>query len=189
MKSILNLPAISGVYLIKNTVTNQKCVGSSVNIKKRCNSHRCMLNNGNHANVKLQRSYKKYGADAFSFSVLEAVKEDNVIESERKWIGELMPEFNLREVVETNRGIKLSLITRKKMSLAHKGKLLSLARLSALDKLYKNRIGKPVTGKTKESLRLGPISLIGKPQSEATRTKISESKKGKKFNKYTRKYE
>lgn len=189
MKSILNLPSVSGVYMIENTITNQAYIGSSANIKKRCNSHRCLLNNGKHTNIKLQRSYIKYGADAFSFTVLAVVDTGSLLEKESDLVDSMRPFFNIRIVVQSNMGTRLSDITKKKMSDAHKGKPLSLAQMAALSNLHKKRIGKPVTGKVKESLRLGPISLIGKHLSQETKMKISLSRKGKKFNKLTRKYE
>ncbi len=52
--------------------------------------------------------------------------------------------------------------------------------MDALKKAQKNRIGKPVSGKTKDALKLGPISMIGKPKSDLTKGKISQSKKGEK---------
>ena len=189
MKSILNLPRVSGVYFIKNIQTGQLYIGSSQNIKKRCNAHRCALNNGKHSNQKLQRSYTKYGASAFDFKVLEQIDGDEVIDAERRWVKEMRPYFNIREVVESNKGVKLSKETRKRMSEAQKGKPMSEAKRINLEKLHKNRIGKPVTGRAKESLKLGPASLIGKPQSDSTRLKVSQSKIGRKFNKETRKFE
>ena len=189
MKSILNLPHASGVYIIENTKTKQSYIGSSVNIKKRCNAHRCALMNDKHANTKLQRSYNKYGSGVFSFRVLEATHPDKIIDAERKWIGKLHPYFNLRIVVESNRGVKLSELTRKRMSDAHKKRELSEVQLVNLHRLHKNRIGKPVTGKVKEALKLGPKSLIGKEVSQETREKIRQSKLGRKFNKETRRFE
>jgi group I intron endonuclease len=189
MKSILNLPSKSGVYIIENIKTKQCYIGSSINIKKRCNAHRCLLNNEKHPNSKMQRSYKKYGSQHFCFRIIELTSHENIIDSERLWINKMNPEFNLREVVESNKGIKLSDETRKRMSISRKGKPLSDAQIQNINQLNQNRIGKQVTGKTKECLRLGPISLIGKSPSESTRLKISQSKIGRKLNPLTRKYE
>jgi group I intron endonuclease len=188
MKSILNIPSKSGIYLIKNIITGQSYIGSSINMQKRCNAHRCLLNNNKHTNVKLQRAYIKYGESSFEFKVIEFIDVENLIEREQQIVNRENPYFNIRIVVENSRGIKLSEQTKKRMSDAKKGKPLSEARLAQLLILAKNRIGKPVTGKAKESLKLGPISNIGKHKSQITKDKIRESKLGKKFNKLTRKY-
>lgn len=189
MKKVLGIPQKSGIYCIENTETSQCYIGSSANMQKRCNAHRCLLNNGKHKNVKLQRSYIKYGFESFHFFVIEFTEVNDLIRLEQKIVSEKDPFFNLRIVVDGNRGIKLSSETKSKMSASHKRGGLSEAQLANLQNIQKNRIGKPVTGKVKESLKLGPLSLTGKPKSEKTKELIRLSKVGKKFNKETRKYE
>lgn len=189
MKSILNIPSESGVYIIENTSTGQAYIGSSSNMRKRCNAHRCLLENGKHTNIKLQRSYKKYGESKFSIRTLECTLPEEIIQAEQGWVDRLRPFFNIRPVVESSRGVKLSEETRIKMSLAQKGKPISKAKADVLHMLHQNRVGVPVAGKVKEALRLGPLSRIGKPVSEETRRKIGEARKGKKWNKETRTYE
>jgi len=189
VKPVLNIPAKSGVYIIKNTKTNQSYIGSSINMQKRCNAHRCLLNNSKHTNIKLQRSYAKYGEGVFVFSVLEFSNPGKIIERERFFVDAENPFFNIRVVIQSNIGIKLSKKTRLRMSISKKGKPLSEAQLAHLHNLHKKRIGKKVAGKVKEALKLGPISLIGKHLNQITKDKIRHSKLGKKFNNLTRKYE
>lgn len=62
----LNFP---GVYTITCTANGRTYVGQAVNIRKRWSFHRWQLNKGTHDNSHLQRSWVKYGADAFVFAV------------------------------------------------------------------------------------------------------------------------
>ena len=59
-----------GVYVIKCKVNDRFYIGVSKNIKARWNEHRSDLKNNKHHSVKLQRSYNKYGIDAFEYLVI-----------------------------------------------------------------------------------------------------------------------
>lgn len=61
----------SGVYIIYNTKTGMIYIGSSYNLRERWKSHKTQLNCGKHENLKLQDAWKKDGAAAFKFYVLE----------------------------------------------------------------------------------------------------------------------
>lgn len=58
----------SGIYSIKNTVTGQSYIGSSKYIPGRLAHHKHHLRNDKHDNVWLQRSWNKYGEQAFEFN-------------------------------------------------------------------------------------------------------------------------
>jgi group I intron endonuclease len=55
------------VYAIKNIVTGQSYVGSTNSWRHRKAGHLHMLRKGKHHSVWLQRSWNKYGPDAFIF--------------------------------------------------------------------------------------------------------------------------
>ena len=57
----------SGIYKITNKVNGKFYIGSSVDLKDRWRRHRSHLKNGSHVNTHLQRSYNKYGKEAFIF--------------------------------------------------------------------------------------------------------------------------
>lgn len=185
----ISIPNKSGIYCIQNDLTGQKYIGSSVKIKKRITAHISLLRNRKHANIKLQRSFDKYGEKVFSFTVLELINEEFLIIREQYNVDAICPFFNIREIVQSSRGVKLSKETKSKMSIAKKGKPLNSRQKEVLSNNQKNRIGVPVKGKVKDSLKLGPLSMIGKKRSIDTIEKIRLSKLGKKFNKITRKYE
>lgn len=64
-------PKIAGVYHIRNTVTGEVYIGSSVDIMGRLAHHRGYLTRGNHVNNRLQANWNEHGADAFDFGVTE----------------------------------------------------------------------------------------------------------------------
>jgi len=59
------------VYMIKNTVNGKVYIGSSVDANNRYKSHTSHLKKGVHHSVRLQRSFDKYGEEAFVFIVLK----------------------------------------------------------------------------------------------------------------------
>jgi group I intron endonuclease len=83
-----------GIYRIKNLVNGKIYYGSSKNIEKRWRTHKNNLNNRKHHNVHLQRSWNKYGENAFVFEVVEECEENLLLEKEQKYL-DLNPDFNI----------------------------------------------------------------------------------------------
>ena len=104
----------SGVYAITNTKTGAQYVGSAVNIASRWAAHRHALTHHKKAPPKLQRAWDKYGADAFSFSVLEECAPDACIATEQKYIDALRPYYNTRRDAASNFGVRWSAETNRK---------------------------------------------------------------------------
>ncbi|MCE5248600.1 GIY-YIG nuclease family protein [bacterium] len=73
-----------GVYLIRNLATGKVLVGSSVNLPAARNR---FIDMGSHGNAELQEDYKKYGANNFSFEVVETL--DPVDDPNHDYVGEL----------------------------------------------------------------------------------------------------
>ncbi|MDQ7818679.1 MAG: GIY-YIG nuclease family protein [Melioribacteraceae bacterium] len=119
----------TGVYLIFCLENKRVYVGSAAcvgGIKKRFNSHRATLRKNRHHSILLQRSWNKYGEDAFLFTPLEYIDEPTrCIEREQWWIDRLKPFFNICLIAGSPLGKKHSEEARKRMSLSHKGKKLS----------------------------------------------------------------
>lgn len=81
--------AITGIYQIKNALTNECYVGSSINVQKRLSDHIKHLASGTHINKLLQNSWKEYGFENFVLGVLEVVENDkDLLEREIYWIQE-----------------------------------------------------------------------------------------------------
>lgn len=76
----------SGIYRIRNLKTGRSYIGSSRNIPKRWAQHRCDLRAGRHHCVYLQRSWNKYGEEAFVFEVEESCKSKDLKEREKHFL-------------------------------------------------------------------------------------------------------
>lgn len=136
-----------GIYKIRNIITDAAYYGQTAeNFQRRYWLHRWTLRNGSHCNAHLQKSWNKYGEDAFEFSVVEVLPADHLDEREKYWIAlqresgrcyniqdggqpatiaVLSPETR-KHIGELNRqrmlGTKLSEETRTKMSASRKGR-------------------------------------------------------------------
>lgn len=58
-----------GIYVVRNTVTKQFYIGSSIDLKRRKRKHFSHLRQGKHHCSHLQRSFRKYGEENFVFEV------------------------------------------------------------------------------------------------------------------------
>lgn len=120
----------SGVYLITNLVNGKVYVGSSAYISKRWAAHKRALRDGNHHNRYLQSSAKKHGHENFQFTMLETCDASNeaLKSTEQRYIDaygscERNVGYNLSPSAYNNLGIKFSEETRKRMSIAFKGRI------------------------------------------------------------------
>lgn len=79
-----------GIYAIRNTITGQTYVGSSADLDARGAQHARMAGIGSWDIPKLRTSIKEHGADAFTFEILEDVKDPALLkEREQFWIEKL----------------------------------------------------------------------------------------------------
>lgn len=111
-----------GIYCIENKINKKKYIGSSKDVYKRKNRHFSELKNLKHKNVKLQRSYNKYGKDNFSFYVIEFVENENeLIIREQHYIDSIKPEYNINLIANSSLGVKRSEETKEKVRQANLG--------------------------------------------------------------------
>lgn len=134
-----------GIYEIINLINNKSYIGSSSDISRRFLSHQSKLKNLIHPNTHLQNAWNKYGENAFEFRILEACKKDELLEKEQEWLDfyrfnnlwDLL--YNIRIIVSSNLGISFSEESRKRISKAQKGKIISD---STREKMSKAAIGR-----------------------------------------------
>lgn len=87
----------SGVYMILNTVTGDRYIGSSKNIVKRIRFQKWAMKSlhSRHVNKLLLSAVKQYGMEVFVFSVIELVADTNrLLERESFYQSTLQPEYN-----------------------------------------------------------------------------------------------
>jgi group I intron endonuclease len=89
-----------GVFQIRNTVNNKIYVESSTDLVAIWNRHKFQLNCGLHPNSELQKDWKKFGKENFSYEILSEIKQDDtkpvdykkeVKQFEKMFIEELQP--------------------------------------------------------------------------------------------------
>ncbi len=79
-----------GVYCIRNTVSDKRYIGSSVNCYHRIKSqHLARLRSGCHTNPHLQSSFKKYGEKAFEYFIIELCEKKDMLSREQYHIDDL----------------------------------------------------------------------------------------------------
>ena len=138
---------VVGVYCIFNVNNGRRYVGSSNHLWTRFTEHRRHLRNGIHENQFLQNDYQKCGGDSFLFFVLEKCSEDSRITIEQRWLDALYDNrvmcYNIEQEAKGRRAWNPSEETRKRMSLAKKGK--STGPCSDLRRvaIQKAKLGKP----------------------------------------------
>lgn len=175
----------SGIYQIRNLITNKIYIGSTSNLKNRIRDHKSYLRNRTHQNILLQRAYDKYGLNNFEFSILELCSVDKLIELEQSWLDwrqSYNPKFgyNLNPTAGSNLGFKHSYETKEKMSLAAKGKPKS--------ETHKKNISLGKLGHFVSEEARAKISLAGRNRivSDETRLKLSIAGMGRKPSPETR---
>lgn len=117
----------TGIYKIKNIITEKVYVGSAIDIDKRWRKHKQMINEGNHHSIKLQNSMNKHGISKFIFEIIEECEKELLIEREQYWINVLDSYnngYNSRPIAHSNLGIKLPISeeTKRKIGLKSKGR-------------------------------------------------------------------
>lgn len=151
---------ISGVYAITHLATGNQYIGSSRNIARRWYVHRSTLRTNTHHTSRLQRTWNKYGEDAFSFTIIEYVEPTRAAlqAREQHYLDTLQPAFNTLKVAYNSVGHVVSEATREKLRGIMRARSMRFS---------------------DEAIRKSADARRGRPLSEATRRKVSASNRGK----------
>lgn len=156
----------SGIYHIKNTVSNGIYFGRSVDVADRLSHHKHQLKRGVHVNKRLQHSWNKHGEQSFEFKMIWEETPDKLEELEgfileTVWGNERL--FNHHKLsaggfLPNNKlgCFPRSEETKKKLSVAFKGREFS--------EQHKQKIA---------------IGKTGLKASEETKKKMSDKRSGK----------
>lgn len=183
---------IAGIYKIQRIGTDQCYVGSSVDVAQRWRKHRESLSRGQHHAIRLQRSWKKDGLDAFVFRVLEVCASDKHILKlrEQHWMDQLRPCFNTFAASYSAAGYCHTDEAKRKISAAGIGRRRSP---EAIEKVAAARRGSKHTTETKakmsaalkgrvmssESVEARARALRGRPLTVEHAAKIGLANRGK----------
>jgi len=144
MDSIDN-KGFSGIYKIWNVIDDRCYIGSAISFYNRYHAHKFNLLRGSHHSSHLQRFVDKYGFESLVFEIVEYADKDKLIEREQYYIDGLAPDFNIARIAGNTLGVLHTPESRKKMSVARKGKQTSLGR--KLSNETKRKIAAAHTGK------------------------------------------
>lgn len=143
----------SGIYMIKNVKNGKFYVGSALNINVRWQSHISRMRVQTHANAHLQNAWKKYGAGAFKFIVLEYVDDPHaLIVREQHWMditNAATIGYNLCPVAGSALGRKMSEETKLKIGASNKNKVRTREHM---EKIASKLRGRPISEETKAKL-------------------------------------
>jgi group I intron endonuclease len=173
---------LSGIYKITNLTTSQIYIGSSVDVRRRMMKHKSLLKRGDHHSIFLQRSWDKYGEEAFDFELILKVPETSaLLENEQKFIDDLKPEFNMCPIAGNRLGYKHTDETKSILAEKSKGNTNFKGRKhtdATKEKMRQHHLGKKMSDESKEKMRQ---HHLGKKRPEAVKKKISETMKGQKY--------
>lgn len=199
-----DVAALSGIYQITNTVNGKRYIGSAVNLRQRCHTHRWDLRKSCHRNGRLQASWNKHGEGAFEFTVIEVCERGALIAREQAALDGLKPEYNICKVAGSSLGVKhgpemraklsaakknMSAETRARIGAAGKGRKLSaetiakvIAALTGTKRTAEQRANMSAAGRLQSAEKRAKIAAASRSRTHSaeTRAKISAAQKGKK---------
>lgn len=162
-----------GIYAITHEATGRRYIGSAVNVDRRWSQHRSELARGVHKNPKLQSAWNKYGADAFTFSVLELVVETpDLVPAEQRWL-DARPHYNIATVAGSQLGFRHSDASKARMSEASKGRPITAEHRAKLSSALRGRV---VSAETREKIA---STQRGRPISAEHRAKLIKARAGR----------
>ena len=164
------------IYLITNNLNGKIYVGKH----STDNLNDCYMGSGK----LIKLAYNKYGIENFSKKILAfADTEDELNDLEMFYIKDLDAKtkgYNLTDGGDGIIGYEYSDETKRKISAARKGKLLSEEQKQKLSVAHKGKQHSEETKRKMSCTRKGkPSPTKGKPMSEEAKHKISEAMKGK----------
>ena len=197
---------ISGIYYVKNLVTNKVYIGSSNDIQRRWSEHQSDLRSCTHDNDHLQKSYNKYGEESFEYEILEEITEldgqrldEALLVKEDFYINKfdsLNPKFGYN-LLSADRHY-MSELVRKKMSESRKGDKNPMKKESSKIALSKTLTGKKLSKEHRAALSEhhadvsgknnpmygkygGESSFYGRKHSDETKEKLRKAMTGRVF--------
>lgn len=192
---------ICGIYKIQHKETGKVYIGLSVDIHARWKQHRSFSrHNGRSA---IHNALRKYGIDAFDFSVIEECDRLLIESREQYWIqhyNSMVDGYNLTAGGEQSKIVSVE--TRQKIAQSLTGKVQSKEVIEKRALKLRGKKRTPEQNAVKSALMKGygkgrklpewVKEKIGKPflgrkHTEESKAKMSEAKKGKTFSEEHRK--
>jgi group I intron endonuclease len=174
-----------GIYCITHTESGRQYVGQSLNCVDRWRQHTTPRK----GSTGIKGAIMKYGVSAFTFSVLEECKREELNEREIWWIAELSTlapsGFNL--TTGGGAGTTVSDKTREKLRAGAKGR--APASVESRAKMSDAKKGRTLSAEHRANIGAmskGNQNTKGKTHSDETRAKMSAAQKGRTLSDETR---
>lgn len=174
-----------GIYKLTNIFNGKIYIGGSNNAEIRFSAHIGKLKRNVHENEHMQRSFNKSWNNPFIFEIIEECNIKDLIVKEQHWIDVTNccdPEigYNIFKFARSALGYKQSEEHKRKISLANKGKIISL---EVKEKISKKNKGYRHTEEVKKIISLaskGNKHTFGRKLTEEHKMKVSVALKGRK---------
>lgn len=171
----------TGVYEIRNTFDGKRYVGSAVSFDTRFRAHVNDLRKNKHFNRHLQFAWNKYEEEAFRIGPIIICSADDLLFYEQRVLDAFWESlYNVAPTAGSQLGWVPSEETKRKISEARTGQSISLPPRTQehSDNIAKALTGKKLSAETRQKMSISQKNIIRSPLSDATKKKISESKKG-----------
>lgn len=145
----------TGIYIIKNNVSNKVYIGSAFHLSNRCSIHKHSLIKNKHHSKHLQNFYNKHPEAIFYFEVLEIVQNREDLKEREQYYLDLFKSydgingFNICQFAGSTMGRKSTPEAIAKM----KATWVKMGGHPALGNIFENRRGVPLTEETKQKIR------------------------------------
>jgi group I intron endonuclease len=183
----------AGIYIWQNTLTKRTLVGQTSCFRRRYNEYMSLLTRNIYGNEHFQRSWNKYGAQSFKFSILEVVDnrdfltyyEQVYIEYYRHLSGGVYNQLGPAD--SPRRGCRHSVEARAKISAALRNRPAEknhwIGRRhtdSSKQKISQAKLGVPLGRPTEEHRKKISLAKMGvRVHTPESRAKMSRAKRGK----------
>lgn len=159
----------TGVYQIRNLLNDKRYIGHTARLtgfEARWGEHQRELFGGRHKNPHLQRAWKRDGAPAFVFEILEECPPTNCVNREQHYLDTLLFAscddlrfrklgYNIRRIGKSNLDVKFSQQTCERMSVSKRGNRNPSAKLTAEQVLQIKELLHDGVGQKSIGLRFG----------------------------------
>lgn len=185
---------LSGIYEVRNNITDSTYIGSAINLDRRRSVHFSLLRKNLHPNIHLQRAWNKYGNDSFEFNILLFCRRDVLIFYEQRFLDTITPAYNLSPTANSNLGTKYnySKLSKIKSGISRRGVPKSEDwRIKHHKRMLGNQLnfGKKRSEETKVKMHrilLGNKRWLGRKHTEEAKEKIRCANQGRIFSAETR---
>ena len=173
---------MTGIYGIHTLINDKWYVGQAQNISRRNTIEKCNLKNTgtlhrHRDNTHFSAAWKKYGADAFEWVILEECDIEKLDDREIFWIAQkdsFNNGYNLTAGGKSLRNRKHTEEEKRKIGDGNRGKVRTLETKQKLSKAHKGKKQSPELIKKRAKACMGRVGgMTGKHHSEEAKRKIS----------------